>query len=114
MRCLTVGMAALLFVGCAHTPTCSPILSGRPISVSELPDAVREAITSGHPHSVPLCASVIELNSRSASHLVKIRERNGDIVLLEVSSEGHIGKEITEQSAAPLPTASAGPSEGAR
>jgi len=96
MRLLTIGIVVALLAGCAHTPAHSPILSGRPVAISALPDVVRETVESAHPKCVFLCASVIEVDPHPDSHLVKIRPQDGSIRLLEVSSEGHIGKEITE------------------
>ena len=88
-------MAALVS-GCVSTITGNPKLTGKNIAIADLPGVVRTSARQAFPGSYIIRASVIEVAPHPPSYLVRIRHIKGGTSLLEISSTGHIGKEITE------------------
>lgn len=91
-------LVALMITGCISNTTGNPPLTGRSIKIAELPDVVRTAVRQAFPSSYITRASVIEVAPHPPSYLVRIMSiKNTTTSLLEISSTGHIGKEIPEQ-----------------
>ena len=87
---------AVVFGGCISSIIDNPKITGKSIAIADLPGVVRTSARQAFPGSYIIRASVIEVAPHPPSYLVRIRHIKGGTSLLEISSTGHIGKEITE------------------
>jgi hypothetical protein len=97
MRRIVISICLVaVFSGCISSITGNPRLTGKNIAIADLPGVVRTSVRQSFPGSYIIRASVIEVAPHPPSYLVRVRHIKGGTSLLELSSTGHIGKEITE------------------